>query len=89
MKAQRAIVEILRLNAFQKTRTLEFITSIDATKTPFFAMVAPPAPHAPFTAADRHQQLFPDVEALKTKNFNLPCGPLGTSSTNYPIQNHA
>uniref|UniRef100_A0A8D8MLH6 N-acetylglucosamine-6-sulfatase n=1 Tax=Culex pipiens TaxID=7175 RepID=A0A8D8MLH6_CULPI len=59
-----------------KTRTLEFITSIDATKTPFFAMVAPPAPHAPFTAADRHQHLFPDVEALKTKNFNLPCGPL-------------
>ncbi|XP_058463917.1 N-acetylglucosamine-6-sulfatase-like isoform X1 [Malaya genurostris] len=58
-----------------KSHVLNFITNITDNK-PFFAMVAPPAPHAPYTAADRHNELFPQVKALRTKNFNLPCGPL-------------
>lgn len=40
-------------------------------------MVAPPAPHAPYTAATRHEDTFADVNAPRTKNYNLPCGPLG------------
>lgn len=58
-----------------KNRTLDFISGIESEDS-FFAMVAPPAPHAPYTPAERHQHLYPDLKALKTKNFNLPCGPL-------------
>lgn len=56
-------------------RTVDFITKIEPG-IPFFAMIAPPAPHAPYTAAERHQDTFPDVTAPRTKNYNLPCGPL-------------
>lgn len=35
-------------------------------------MIAPPAPHAPFTAADRHKNTFKYVKALRTPSFNKP-----------------
>uniref|UniRef100_A0A0K8VY72 N-acetylglucosamine-6-sulfatase n=1 Tax=Bactrocera latifrons TaxID=174628 RepID=A0A0K8VY72_BACLA len=37
---------------------------------PFFAMIAPPAPHAPYTPAERHRGAFANVKALRTPNFN-------------------
>lgn len=40
-------------------------------------MISPPAPHAPFTAAQRHSQTFEGVKALRTPNFNVPSGLLG------------
>lgn len=43
---------------------------------PFFAMIAPPAPHAPYTPAPRHNQTFEGVKALRTLNFNTISGPL-------------
>lgn len=43
---------------------------------PFFAYVAPPAPHEPFTPADRHKNTFADVTAPRTPNFNIPSGNL-------------
>uniref|UniRef100_T1GS38 Sulfatase N-terminal domain-containing protein n=1 Tax=Megaselia scalaris TaxID=36166 RepID=T1GS38_MEGSC len=45
---------------------------------PFFAYVAPPAPHEPFTPADRHKNTFADVTAPRTPNFNIPsdCGSM-------------
>jgi N-acetylglucosamine-6-sulfatase len=49
---------------------------LDETNTPFFAMIAPPAPHAPFEAAARHAQAFENVTAPRTENFNIPSGPL-------------
>ncbi|XP_052861776.1 N-acetylglucosamine-6-sulfatase-like [Anopheles cruzii] len=52
-----------------------FLSSMDG-KQNFFAMVAPSAPHAPFTPANRHKNLFPDVKAVRTPNFNIPSGPL-------------
>ncbi|XP_055598016.1 N-acetylglucosamine-6-sulfatase-like isoform X2 [Uranotaenia lowii] len=55
-------------------RTLNFINSVK--QGPFFAMIAPPAPHAPFTAAERHQELFPEVKAYRTENFNIASSPL-------------
>lgn len=39
---------------------------------PFFAMVAPPAAHAPFTPAPRHAGAFAQVKALRTPSFNVP-----------------
>lgn len=39
---------------------------------PFFMMIAPPAPHAPYTPADRHKDAFPEVIAYRTPNFNVP-----------------
>ncbi|XP_053686248.1 N-acetylglucosamine-6-sulfatase-like [Sabethes cyaneus] len=58
-----------------KNRTLRFLQDIQAD-TPFFAMIAPPAPHEPFTAAHRHENMFPHENAVRTKNFNVPFGPL-------------
>lgn len=40
-------------------------------------MIAPPAPHAPYTSAPRHNETFENVKALRTPNFNMPSGPLG------------
>ncbi|XP_062560664.1 N-acetylglucosamine-6-sulfatase-like [Armigeres subalbatus] len=56
-------------------RIVNFISNIKPG-TPFFAMVAPPAPHEPFTAAERHQNMFLNETAPRTMNYNLPCGPL-------------
>lgn len=73
---QKRFYENEYLTDLLKSRIVEFISANNATEAPFFAVVAPPAPHEPFTAADRHQKLFPEVDALKTQNFNIPCGPL-------------
>ncbi|XP_055624228.1 N-acetylglucosamine-6-sulfatase-like [Toxorhynchites rutilus septentrionalis] len=58
-----------------RNKTLDFISNAE-TSEPFFAMVAPPAPHAPYTAAQRHQHMFPEIYAPRTKNFNIPCNSL-------------
>lgn len=47
-----------------------------STTKPFFAYVAPPAPHQPFTPADRHKDTFPDMKAPRTPNYNMPSGNL-------------
>ncbi len=44
-------------------------------------MIAPPAPHAPYTAAKRHSNTFENIKALRTPNFNIPSGELGKSLT--------
>lgn len=38
--------------------------------------LAPPAPHSPFTAAQRHATSFPDTRAQRTPNFNVPSAEL-------------
>ncbi|CAH2052219.1 unnamed protein product, partial [Iphiclides podalirius] len=38
---------------------------------PFLMVLAPPAPHQPFTPADRHKGLFSNVTAVRHPNFNL------------------
>lgn len=48
----------------------------NSRKSPFFAMITPPAPHAPYTPADRHKSTFIGTKALKTANFNMVSGPL-------------
>lgn len=37
----------------------------------FFAIVSPPAPHAPYTPAKRHENTFENIKALRTPNFNV------------------
>ena len=39
---------------------------------PFYATISPMAPHAPFVAAPRHDDLFADVTYPKNPNFNEP-----------------
>ncbi|KAL9913205.1 N-acetylglucosamine-6-sulfatase-like isoform 1-T1 [Glossina fuscipes fuscipes] len=72
----------LRENAHNKTygyvyltdllrkRALKFINERVNSSKPFFLMLAPPAPHQPFTPAERHQGHFDGITALKTPNFN-------------------
>lgn len=39
---------------------------------PFLMVLAPPAPHAPFTPADRHNDKYNGTKAKRTPNFNVP-----------------
>ncbi|XP_037935139.1 N-acetylglucosamine-6-sulfatase-like [Teleopsis dalmanni] len=52
------------------SRTLEFLGKPELVSAPFFAMVATPAPHAPFIPAERHRNSFANIEAPRTPNFN-------------------
>lgn len=52
-------------------KVVNFLKSRTTSSLPFFAMVAPPAPHAPFTPADRHRNAFKEVRAIRTPNFNF------------------
>ncbi len=51
-------------------KTLDFIQRSARERVPFFAYVAPYAPHSPFTPAPRHAELFPGVQAPRTASFN-------------------
>lgn len=55
-----------------RDRTVEFIHNVRNSHKPFFAMVSPPAAHAPFTPAPRHKGVFSHVRALRTPSFNAP-----------------
>lgn len=61
-----------------RDKTLDFLNANAGRKKPFFAMIAPPAPHAPFTPAERHREAYADVKAPRTPNFNRLSGPLGS-----------
>lgn len=54
----------------QKSLSLQFLQRKNIKDTPFFMMIAPPAPHAPFTPAERHTNAFLDVKAIRTPSFN-------------------
>lgn len=55
---------------FQRDKALAFLSK-QSTQTPFFAILAPPAPHEPFTAAKRHLGAFENINALRTPSFNI------------------
>ncbi|XP_076647344.1 N-acetylglucosamine-6-sulfatase [Halictus rubicundus] len=48
----------------------DFIKTRKANGQPFLAVLAPPAPHAPFTPAIRHYDKFKGIKAKRTPNFN-------------------
>ncbi|XP_017962761.1 N-acetylglucosamine-6-sulfatase-like isoform X1 [Drosophila navojoa] len=55
-----------------RDRTVKFIHNVIKGQKPFFAMITPPAAHAPFTPAPRHEGVFSHVRALRTPSFNAP-----------------
>ncbi|XP_076230933.1 N-acetylglucosamine-6-sulfatase [Calliopsis andreniformis] len=48
----------------------DFIKTINTNDHSFLMVLAPPAPHAPFTPALRHSDIYEDVKAKRTPNFN-------------------
>jgi len=59
-----------------KKMTLNFLEQRKADK-PFFIMITPPAPHAPYTPSNRHRNIFKGVQALRTPNFNMESSTFG------------
>ncbi|HEX7587610.1 MAG TPA: sulfatase [Anaerolineae bacterium] len=51
-------------------KTVDFIQRTAKAGKPFFVYLAPYAPHAPYTPAPRHANLFPDAKAPRTPNYN-------------------
>lgn len=48
-----------------------FIKIHNPNDQPFLMVLAPPAPHAPFTPAQRHINKYKNVKAKRTPNFNI------------------
>ena len=53
-------------------KTVDFIQRSAQAGKPFFVYLAPYAPHAPYTPAPRHANLFPGVKAPRTPNYDEP-----------------
>ncbi len=51
-------------------KAVDFIQRSAKANKPFFVYLAPYAPHAPYTPAPRHANLFPGMKAPRTPNFN-------------------
>eukprot|EP01113_Clastostelium_recurvatum_P050935 TRINITY_DN9781_c0_g1_i1.p1 TRINITY_DN9781_c0_g1~~TRINITY_DN9781_c0_g1_i1.p1 ORF type:complete len:521 (-),score=92.76 TRINITY_DN9781_c0_g1_i1:103-1665(-) len=54
-----------------------------APSTPVFMYIGAKAPHAPFTPAQRHQNMFTDVDVPKVPSFNEPDSFMSTKP--YPL----
>ncbi|CAK9825251.1 GNS [Anthophora retusa] len=52
------------------TLAVDFIRTRNSNDQPFLMVLAPPAPHAPFTPAKRHINTYKGVKAKRTPNFN-------------------
>jgi arylsulfatase A-like enzyme len=51
-------------------KAVDFIQRSAKDGKPFFVYLAPYAPHAPYTPAPRHANLFPGAKAPRTPNYN-------------------
>lgn len=54
----------------QHELSLEFLRSQSAEANPFLMILAPPAPHAPYTPSPKYAKAFPNVSVPRTPNFN-------------------
>ncbi|KAG7303389.1 hypothetical protein JYU34_011885 [Plutella xylostella] len=55
-----------------RSLSLSFIDKqSSAERSNFLMVLAPPAPHAPFTPADRHKGVYANVSALRSPSFNV------------------
>lgn len=52
--------------------SLEFLRQRHVTEKNFLMVLAPPAPHAPFTAVPEYKDHYKNVRAMRTPNFNVP-----------------
>lgn len=55
----------------QTNRSLTFLDYMSPQR-PFFLLLSPPAPHAPWTAAPQHQKDYADVKAPRDGSFDKP-----------------
>lgn len=55
-------------------KSLEFIENQSLSK-PFFAMISLPSCHAPFTPESKYKGKFKNIQAPRTKNFNIGAEP--------------
>ncbi|XP_013856548.1 N-acetylglucosamine-6-sulfatase [Austrofundulus limnaeus] len=55
----------------QLNRSLHFLED-RSPQHPFFMMLAPPAPHSPWTAAPQNLDKFNNVQAPRDGSFNKP-----------------
>jgi arylsulfatase A-like enzyme len=51
-------------------KATDFVERAAPADQPFFAYVAPTAPHGPATPAERHEEAFADEEASRSPSFN-------------------
>jgi arylsulfatase A-like enzyme len=51
-------------------KAVDFVQRNAKDGKPFFVYLAPYAPHAPYTPAPRHENLFLDLKAPRTPNYN-------------------
>ncbi|KAH8285490.1 hypothetical protein KR054_009939, partial [Drosophila jambulina] len=75
--AENVYYEATYLTDLLSNRTADFLQKAtqpagSENRRPFFAMVAPPAAHQPFTPAPRHEGVFAKVKAVRTPSFNHP-----------------
>lgn len=66
---------------FQNNLAVDFIEGHSGDQ-PFLLVLAPPAPHAPFTPADRHDGKYNGTKAKRTPNFNVPIHQVSSSYNN-------
>lgn len=66
---------------------MDFLSQNRIKTDPFFMILAPPAPHAPFTPSPRHSQSFPNEKVRRTPSFNYTSK--NVSNNNYSKQLHA
>lgn len=55
----------------------DFINGPRNSLSPFLMVLSPPAPHAPFTPASRHNDVYKKTKAKRTPNFNTPTQNVG------------
>jgi len=54
----------------ERDLAVQFIERASESNKPFFLHLSPSPPHSPFTPANRHMDLFKDIKAPRTPNFN-------------------
>lgn len=57
-----------------RKKSIKFIERQSKSK-PFFAMISLPSCHAPFTPEEKYKENFKNVQAPRTKNFNIGAEP--------------
>ncbi len=64
-----SIQEIFQTD-IERDLAVEFIERASESEAPFYLHLTPSPPHSPFTAANRHKNLFKDAQAPRTPSFN-------------------
>lgn len=58
----------------QKSYAVDFLDSTKYYNNSFLMVLAPPAPHAPFTPEPKYKGKYSGIKVPRTPNFNIPVG---------------